>query len=155
MNGRPAENHGLPVHLFHPAFSLFQRTLADPDIDLSSDDYAIAHTYMSASAAIYETKSLRYDATWVYLAKAMRFIISKSANSDRTSADGSFLAPTSYFLNAIAGLYELRNEVGADSSDPTVQGSLWYRKAWVSGEVCSVPYLLPHSANQLNVCFAA
>ncbi|KAF8327078.1 hypothetical protein F5887DRAFT_178051 [Amanita rubescens] len=138
MNGRPAENHGLPVHLFHPVFSLFQRTLADPDIDLSSDDYAIAHTYMSASAAIYETESLRYDAASLCLAKATQLMISNSANSDRTSAGGSFLAPTSYFLNAIAGFYELKNELGAGSSDPTVQGSLLYRKVWVSSELDSI-----------------
>ncbi len=138
MNGRPAENCGLPIHLFHPAFFLFQRTLTDPDIDLSSNDYTAAHKYMSASAALYETETLRYDATLAYLAQAIRFTISNSVNSDRTSAEGSFLAPTSYFLDAIAGLYELKNEIGASSSDPAIQGSLLYRKAWVRGEVCSL-----------------
>ncbi len=139
MNGRPAENHGLPVHLFHPAFSLFQRTLADPSIELSSKDYAIAHGYISASAALYGTESQRYNTTSVYLAEAMQFSLTHSANSDRTSADGSFLVPTLNFLNAIAGVYRLKNEIGAGSSDPTIQGSLLYRKAWVSGEVCSIP----------------
>ena len=133
MNGRPAENHALPVHLFHPAFSLFQRTLADPNIKLSSNDYANAHAYMSASAALYGTEYERYNATSIYLAEAMQFAITHSAGMR------AFLAPTSNFRNAIAGLYELKNEFGAGTSDQTIQGSLLYRKAWVSGDVCSVP----------------
>lgn len=40
MNGRPMENCGLPVHLFHPASSHFQRTLVDPNIELTADDYS-------------------------------------------------------------------------------------------------------------------
>lgn len=56
------ENCGLPVHLFHPAFSHFQRTLVDPNIELTADDYSRAYKYMRVSAALYETKALRYDA---------------------------------------------------------------------------------------------
>jgi hypothetical protein len=139
MNGRPAENHGLPVHLFHPAFSLFQHTLADLNIDLSSNDYANAHAYMSASAALYDTESQRYDATSICLTDAIQVMIPQYVNSDKTSAGGSFLVATSNLRAAIAGLYELKNEVGAGNSDPTIQASLLYRKAWISGQVCSVP----------------
>ena len=53
MNGRPVENHGLPVHLFHPAFSRFQHTLNNLNVDLTPDDYIKAHRYISMSAALY------------------------------------------------------------------------------------------------------
>ena len=128
MNGRPAENHGLPVHLFHPAF---QHTLADSNIDISSNDYANAHAYMSASAELYSTELQRYNATSVSLTEALQFMMTQSVNIDKTSVDGSFLVPTSNFRGTIAGLYALKNEVGAGNSDSTVQGSLLYRKAWI------------------------
>lgn len=132
MNGRPMENCGLPVHLFHPAFSHFQRTLVDPNIELTADDYSRAYKYMRVSAALYETKALRYDAISTCLREAVCFGLIPVVNADGTKADGSILTLTLDNYPARAGIYELKNEIGTGSSDPTIQGSLSYRKTWVS-----------------------
>jgi hypothetical protein len=62
MNGRPMENHGLPVHLFHPAFSRFQNTLADRNVVLTAADYTETHKYISVSAELYDREALRQQA---------------------------------------------------------------------------------------------
>lgn len=147
MNGRPMENHGLPVHLFHPAFSHFQRTLVDPNINLSADDYSRAHTYMRVSAPLYESEPLRHDAISTCLSEAVRFGIIPVENADGTKADGSIVTLTLDNYPARAGIYELKNEIGTGSSDPTIEGSLSYRKAWVSNMVRCIPQVLRHSAN--------
>jgi hypothetical protein len=137
MNGRP--NHGLPVHLFHPAFSHFQHTLTDPNINLTADDYIRTHKYMSVSAALYGTKPLRREAILTCLNEVIHFNLIFVANADRTNADGSVVAPTADNYIARSGFHELKNEVGSGGSDPTIQGSLSYRKAWISDDVRCVP----------------
>jgi hypothetical protein len=129
------ENHGLPVHLFNPAFSHFRRTLVDPNINLTADDYSRAHKYMCVSAALYETEALRHDAISTCLSEAVRFSLIPVVNADGTKADGSIVTPTLDNYPATAGIYELKNEIGAGSSDPAIQGSLSYRKTWVSKTV--------------------
>lgn len=139
MNGRPMENCELPVHLFHPAFSHFQRTLVDPNINLTADDYSRAYKYMCVSAALYETKARRHDAISTCLSEAVGFSLIPVVKPDGTKADGSILTLTLDNHQARTGIYELRNEIGADSSDPAIQGSLSYRKTWVSRMVRCIP----------------
>lgn len=137
MNGRP--NHGLPVHLFHPAFSHFQHTLADPNINLTADDYIRTHKYMSVSAALYGTEPLRREAILTCLNEAIHFNLLSVANADGTNADGSVVAPTADNYIARSGFHELKNEVGSGGSDPTIEGSLSYRKTWISDDVRCPP----------------
>jgi hypothetical protein len=128
------ENHGLPVHLFHPAFSHFQHTLADPNINLTADNYIRTHKYMSVSTVLYDTEPLRHEAILTCLNEAVHFNLLSVIN-----AEGSIVVPTANNYIARAGVYELKNEVGTGSSDPTIQGSLSYRKIWVSNDVRCIP----------------
>lgn len=137
MNGRP--HHGLPVHLFHPAFSQFQHTLADPNINLTADDYINTHKYMSVSAELYPTEPLRREAILTCLNEVIHFHLISVTNADGTNADGSVVAPTADNYTARSGFHELKNEVGSGGSDPTIQGALSYRKTWISDEVSWVP----------------
>ena len=140
FNGRPFENHGLPVHLFHPAFSQFQRTRDDPSLNLTAKDYHNAHQYITLSAALYDTESLRQEAILRSLNSAISFDLHGVKSEGGTMPNGSIVLRTASDSQAIAGIYELRNEIGMGNSDPAVQGSLSYRKAWVSDKVCCVPY---------------
>jgi hypothetical protein len=132
------ENHKLPVHLFHPAFSHFQNALSDPNVVLTADDHFKTHKYMSLSTELYESKPMRQDAILASLNEAIHFTLLGVVNADGTGADGSIITPTANNHNARAAFYELRNEIGTGGSDPAIQGSLSYRKAWVSDEVCCV-----------------
>ncbi|KAK2467220.1 hypothetical protein APHAL10511_000769 [Amanita phalloides] len=132
MNGHPMENHGLPVHLFNPAFSHFQRTLIDPNINLTADDYSRAYKYIHVSATLYKTEALRHDTISTCLSEGVCFGLIPVINTNGTKADGSIVTPTLDNYPARAGIYELKNEIGAGSSDPAIEGSLSYRKTWVS-----------------------
>ena len=139
MNGWPMGNHGLPVYLFHPVFSHFQCTLIDPNINLTTDDYSRAYKYMCVSATLYKMKAWRRDTISTCLSEAVHFGLSPVMNADGTKVDGSIVTPTLDNYPARAGIYELKNEIGAGSSDPAIQGSLSYRKTWVSKTVHCIP----------------
>jgi hypothetical protein len=135
MNGRPMENHGLPVHLFHPVFSRFQHTLADHNVVLTADDYAETHEYISVSAELYDREQLRQKAILKSLNAAIHFDLL----GINLEGCGTIVTPTADNHNAIAGFYELKNEIGTGNSDPAIQGALLYRKAWVADEVRYAP----------------
>ena len=97
------------------------------------------HEYMSVSAALYRTKPLRREAILTCLIEAIHFGLISVTNADGTSADGSFVASTADNYLARLGFHELKNEVGSGGSDPTIQGSLSYRKTWISDNVRCVP----------------
>jgi hypothetical protein len=138
MNGHPMENHGLPVHLFHPAFSQFQHTLADRNIVLTTANYAETHEYISVSAELYDREPLQQKAILNSLNTAIHFDL-LDINLDGTTPDGSIVTPTAGNHNVIAGFYELKNEIGMGNSDPAIEGALSYRKAWVADEVRYAP----------------
>src|ERR1700727_2045411 len=94
MNGHRVENHGLPIHLFHPAFSWFQHTLANPNVNLTANDYMKAHQYISVLAALYATKPLWQEAILTSLNVAIRFDLIGVKNEDGTITNGSIMMTT-------------------------------------------------------------
>jgi hypothetical protein len=128
MNGRPIEKHGLPVHLFHPAFTRFQETFSDRNVVLNADDCAKAHTYLDVSAELYDWEPLRRKAILSSLGEAIGFDFFNDS-------DGCIVTPTADNHNAVAAFYELNNEVGTGGSDPAIRGALSFRKKWVTDEV--------------------
>ena len=140
MNGRPLEKHGLPVHLFHRAFSHFQHTLTDPSLSLTADDYRNAHEYITVSAAHYASQRLRQDAILAPLRWAIHFDLVTVESEDGVTPDGTVLMPTT--TNKIlvpGGLCELKNEIGTGGSDLATQGSMSYRKVWALDKVHCMP----------------
>jgi hypothetical protein len=137
MNGRPAGNSGLPVHLFNPAFSQFQLALTDPTLILTADDYRNAHKYIKLSSDLYISKPLRQEAILASLKSAIYFDI-LSITIDGALPDGTIMVPTAEDY-VPAGLWELKNEIGAGGSDPSVQGAFSYRKIWAQEKVCRSP----------------
>src|SRR5882762_5942271 len=139
MNGRPLEKHGLPVHLFHRAFSHFQHTLTDFSLSLTTDDYRNAHEYISVSAALYASKQRWQEAIVAPLMRAICFDLVSFKSEGGAMPDGSIMMHTPGKILAPGGLFELKNEIGTGNADPAIQGPLSYRKVWVSDEVGCVP----------------
>ena len=92
------------------------------------------------SAALYATEYLWQEVILTSLNAAIRFhLLTGVKNEDGTIPSGTIVMPTADNHNARGRFYELKNEIGTGSSDPTIQESLSYRKAWVSDEVHYVP----------------
>jgi hypothetical protein len=94
MNGHPVENHGLLVHLFYPEFSWFQHTLANPNVNLTADDYIKAHQYISASAVLYTMGPVQQEAILTSLNASIGFDLLIVKNEDGMNPDGSIMVPT-------------------------------------------------------------
>jgi len=84
LNGRPVENHGPPVHLFHPVFSQFQHTFTNLNLSLTTVDYSKANRYIYASAALYDNEALQQEAILASLNAAIRFNLHNVESEDST-----------------------------------------------------------------------
>jgi len=141
MNGRPLELHGPPIHLFHQAFSDFQHTFTHPSLNLTANDYGNAHRYILVSAELYASEQQRHKAILHSLNEAIGFSLFSLKSENGAMPDGTILMGVAGNLKVLVpgGIFELKNEIGEGSSDPATQGSLSYRKMWVSDKVCCVP----------------
>jgi hypothetical protein len=139
-NGRPADNCGLPVYIFHPAFAEFLLELTNPSLILTADDYRKTQEYITLSSSFYPTELVRQDAIITSLKAAMSFDLFSVKNRDGTWPDGTIMMPTTVReVHAPVGIWELKNEIGSGGSDPSIQGALSYRKIWAVEDVCCMP----------------
>ena len=76
------------------------------------------------SAELYDTGLPRQKAISTSMNAAMRFDLLDFKNADGTILECSIVTPTADNHNAIAGIFEFKNEIGTGGSDPTIQGSL-------------------------------
>ena len=132
MNGRPFRCNGLPVHLFHPAFSTFVQNFNGRD-RMTAAEYSTAYQFNVASSQLYDMESQRKAAIFESLHLAIHFHL---VNVDGTTPRGRILADRGDGLPATIAICELRNEIGSGGCDPSIQGGLSYRKLWVADEVC-------------------
>lgn len=129
LNGRPDNNFGPPIGLFHPVFNSFQAALKIPE-----PTYADAQTYNSvkelfcAVTAIYNNKADRIVAIDKHLSTLLgtHFI---DVYSTGVLSDGVMVHSTG-ICTAYLVIREVKNEIGTTSADPYNQVGLAYRKYW-------------------------
>jgi hypothetical protein len=146
-DGRPEGRPGLPVGLYHPAFTQFQASLDDPSIDISSAQLSSSAQLLVASAEVYANEKSRFVAVKPLLEKLLlsEFIIVEVTDA---KADGVITTSDSNRPVAFRALWELKNEIGCGGSDPVTQASYSYRKYWGAREVCGARFtdlLHPHA----------
>jgi hypothetical protein len=91
------------------------------------------------SAELYDRKNLQQKVILTSLNEVVHFDLLGVVNTDGTIPDGCSVTPTADIHNAMAGFYELQNEIGTGSSDPAISGALSHRKTWVADQVRCVP----------------
>jgi hypothetical protein len=136
MNGRPANLSGLPIQLYHPVFSIVQEAMYSPDVDLSADDYATTHTLFTQSAALYAKEEKREEGVIPLLKEMLGVTLLRIANANNTRPDFSYVVGCDGLLSALAGLVEIKNEIGTGGCDPAIQAGFSYREFWSADEVC-------------------
>ncbi|KAG8919999.1 hypothetical protein FRC01_000985 [Tulasnella sp. 417] len=123
--GRPYETTGLPVSLYHPIFSRFQRLILDQDPDLSAKDLSTAFQLIYDAAAVYKTEADRLSAMISHFNALLGHEMYRVTAPYSSAPDGVIFHSNTPLL-----VMEATNEVGTDESDPDLQGAFSYRKGW-------------------------
>ena len=129
LNGRPYNNCGPPIQLFHPVFSSFE-TAMESASPLVADAhlYDTVRLFCQAAAQLYDTKDKRSDAIQQYLAallgRAFIIVEAPSVKSDAVVLQ-SCGSSTAYLV-----ILDLANEIGMGHADPCYRAGLAYRKYW-------------------------
>jgi hypothetical protein len=141
MNGRPADLSGLPIQLFHPVFSATQEAMHSPDTSPDASDYAITHALLTRSAGLYAKEEKREEAILPLLKEILKINLLRVVNANNTRPDFSYVVDCDGFLSSLAGLVEIKNEIGTGGSDPAMQAGFSYREFWCVDEVrdCLAP----------------
>ncbi|KAG8900464.1 hypothetical protein FRB99_006033 [Tulasnella sp. 403] len=144
--GRPYGNSGYPVSLYHPVFSDFLKDIHDPNFVPKPDLLQIAKELVSAAADYYSVEDARLAKVTPILGKA-RIPVSKveaSANVRQKAVKADRVVDTTRAEGkAFRLIVEVKNEIGSDQSDPSIQGALSYSHYWSSpepfGHACCLP----------------
>ncbi|TFK62236.1 hypothetical protein BDN72DRAFT_903401 [Pluteus cervinus] len=134
LNGRPSNNYGPPVGLFHPVFNSFKAAVSSKaPLNADAAMYEHARNFLEASAAIYPLEGDRLAAIDPHMGNLighrMRGVVGYGVTSH-----GVILQELKDTTAAFVALREAKNEIGTASSDPYNQASFSYRKYWAGAE---------------------
>ena len=132
-NGRPPENRGFDVRLFHPAFNNFSRQCHGAE-ELAGNEETV-HEFMVCSADYYDDEKARQGVVTLLLETLLGHDIADFRNPNETSVDGTILFVQSG-TQVPTVLFKLKNEIGTGDADATHQVGLLYRKFWLQKLVC-------------------
>lgn len=128
-NGRPAENSGVPVGLYHDAFNTFQAHLDRRDLPRSpSIFYKNVAKILDCFADIYADETSRSGKIMPLLTSILGHPIDV-VTQPGVSSDGVIKVSCGEFA-AFPAIVEMKNEIGTGNSDPYNQAGLAYRKYW-------------------------
>jgi hypothetical protein len=131
LNGRPSDNFGPPVGLFHPAFNCFSATMKSSERlpeAVAAHKYPLIRELFQAAASIYSEAKERMNRIRDILTTIIgRPFISTSASG--VEADSVIFKPCGNCM-AYSLVLEGKNEIGTGAADPYNQACLSYRKYW-------------------------
>jgi len=129
-NGRPPQNCGLDIRLFHPVFENFTQCFHGTE-ELVNEEEEAVHNFLVGSANYYDTEEARWAVVIPFLQTLLGHNITKVQGPSRTSASGTILFSVAQSkIDVPLLLFELKNEIGTGDVDATHQVGLLYRKHW-------------------------
>ena len=142
LNGRPFSTRATPVHLYHDVFTTFTTIYNDKKREIPPDIQNEIYNLCWTSSELYETsgkpKRVKGETRRV---TAIRPIYCRILNesihtlpADDSEADGVITTKMSDGRLALLANFEDKNEIGAGSCDPNIQGGLSYMKYWSMDE---------------------
>ncbi|CAG8548299.1 7119_t:CDS:2 [Paraglomus occultum] len=126
LNGRPFEQTGPPVVLFHPVFGEFIRDMDDQSLVIPDKTYQLTEDFLWASAEFYDDEDARKTTIKKILGKIWGHIGSANFGKRDCSSDGVLITNINESV-AYRMILEFKNEVGTGGTDPTLQTALYYR----------------------------
>ncbi|KAG6836982.1 hypothetical protein H0H93_016935 [Arthromyces matolae] len=123
LNGRPFENSGPPVGLFHPVFNNFRAMMDEEPFYSDAATYSAAMDLVQKSAYIYENEAQRLETIVECLDEFLG--ISFSFEEVNGSARSIHLScgPAAAYPAHLVG----KNEIGTGQTDPFTQACFTYR----------------------------
>ena len=130
-NGRPQENSGLPIGLFHPVFNDFHAAMRSTEALYAGEKtYSAVRGLFQACADLYDSEEKRVKAVNPFISELLE--ISFASNKEAgVNSDGVVTEHCGTSMAYVA-IQEVKNEIGTASADPYNQGSLAYRKYWAA-----------------------
>ncbi|XP_006457422.1 hypothetical protein AGABI2DRAFT_79655 [Agaricus bisporus var. bisporus H97] len=130
-NGRPAENFGVPVGLYHDAFNTFHTHLnrRDPPHPHASVTYENVAKLLTSFANIYGDEPSRSDTIMPLMESILGYPIDVAMWQSDDSSEGTITTSCGKF-EAFLAIVEMKNEIGTGNADPYNQAGLAYRKYW-------------------------
>lgn len=131
-NGRPADQVDLPIGLYHPVFGNFLNNLENPDPTQPTSASLCASTkkFFAVSQDIYKIEELRLAEIDKELGSLIGepFLVSKKLGV----LPGGMITGHG---GAACIFMEMKNEVGAGGSDPSIQAAIAFSKFWGNDSV--------------------
>ncbi|OBZ65584.1 hypothetical protein A0H81_14491 [Grifola frondosa] len=153
-NGRPVDQIGPPLAIYHPVFAKFKGLSTDQKIKPSATEYALVHELLAIAAYIhseYDDMDARFERMEPILRKLLGDTSAHEIGLYRTTNGICLLTETrSSSAAALSAVIEIRNEVGTDQCDASVKGGMSYRKYWVH-EMVWIPYLHVMDKSMLKI----
>ncbi|CAG8558173.1 9147_t:CDS:2 [Funneliformis caledonium] len=128
LNGRPLELTGPPISIYNRNFTQFLEDFNNIELEVPHEILEWVMDIISASADRYLNEDGRM--------KKMREILSKKFGTIALTSYGKgfqcdgLLTAKVGLLDAYIGIIEGKNEIGSGGTDPSLQGSIYYRDYW-------------------------
>ncbi|KAG8944247.1 hypothetical protein FRC03_002134 [Tulasnella sp. 419] len=133
---------GLPVSLYHDAFSVFQAHLeAQPN----AAKYPAIFELQNAAGVIYSVESERLDAIRPLLQAVLDTGILVEEVHGRRSDGVVSTWVSGCQTSAYCAVLEMKNEIGTGHCDPSIQGQFSYREYWSQMGVRALIYAFTES----------
>ncbi|CAG8797757.1 2770_t:CDS:2, partial [Gigaspora rosea] len=153
LNGRPFENTGPPITLYHIIFSQFLGDLSNANIEIPSDFLLwIDDLIYAATDSYVEEEDRNQKMRIMFLDKLGTVsVIEYGQGRMKCKSDGVFTSTTNIdLITAYLGIFKGKNEIGTGGSDPTIQGAIYFRDYWSQSNNAAAlrPLSSPSQAHQ-------
>lgn len=142
LNGRPLQNHGLPIELYHPIFDEFSNALKESTpMEITHANYSDVAALCAHAAGIYITENDREKELYNHLETILGMLLGQehAAGHNSPRAD-RVIALAKRAALAFLAFVETKNEIGSGHCDPAVQASFSYRTYWIQEIVSPGPH---------------
>ncbi|KZP17845.1 hypothetical protein FIBSPDRAFT_746358 [Athelia psychrophila] len=122
LNGRPLQNHGLPIELYHPVFDKFRTDANETTLKISPEDYKDVVSLCVQAAELYKDQDAREEGMHTNLEKLLAANLTARDTNPADRVITLHLEETVAFL----AVMKVKNEFGIGHCDPVVQASFSY-----------------------------
>ena len=143
LNGRPFERTGPPIVLYSDVLGQFLEDLVDQTIVIPGSHYKWTEKFLWAASEFYHNEAQRREVLVDGLAELFGHVemIQYGAGQYKPAADGTLTTTIGKDI-AYRMILEIKNEMCAGMSEPTIQGSLYYHGYWSQNDVCAFYFVI-------------
>jgi hypothetical protein len=133
--GRPYDQNGPPIVLFHNVFGQFLANYANAALPLPNDLYKKTQDLLARAANFYPNEESRNNAMAEALGEIFGEPMLPISYSQRKSCDGAWITMNQNQI-AYRVIFEGKKEICQNQAEPTLQGCMYYHGYWSQNNVC-------------------